>query len=39
MGYKNKIWIIPKERMKAEKEHRIPLSKEAINLLESIRLG
>ncbi|WP_374663537.1 tyrosine-type recombinase/integrase [Acinetobacter sp.] len=34
---KNKIWIIPKERMKAEKEHRVPLSLEAINLLKSIQ--
>lgn len=37
IDFKNKVWIIPKERMKAEKEHRVPLSKEAINLLESIQ--
>lgn len=37
IDFKNKIWIIPKERMKVEKEHRVPLSREAINLLESIR--
>ncbi|MBK5652645.1 MAG: integrase arm-type DNA-binding domain-containing protein, partial [Rhizobium sp.] len=37
IDFKNKVWIIPKERIKAEKEHRVPLSKEAINLLESIR--
>ena len=35
--FKNKVWIIPKERMKAEKEHHVPLSKEAISLLESIQ--
>lgn len=37
IDFKNKVWVIPKERMKAEKEHRVPLSKEAINLLESIQ--
>lgn len=37
IDFKNKVWIIPKERMKAEKEHRVPLSPEAITLLESIQ--
>jgi integrase len=37
IDFKNKVWIIPKERMKAEKEHRVPLSQEAITLLESIQ--
>ena len=37
IDFKNKVWIIPKERMKAEKEHRVPLSRGAIKLLESIR--
>jgi len=37
IDYKNKVWIIPKERMKAEKEHRVPLSQDAIRLLESIQ--
>lgn len=36
IDFKNKVWIIPKERMKAEREHRVPLSKQAITLLESI---
>lgn len=36
IDFKNKIWIIPKERMKAEKEHRVPLSEVAINLLERL---
>jgi integrase len=31
-----KIWTIPAERMKMEKEHRVPLSDEAIKLLESL---
>jgi len=34
IDFKNKVWIIPKE---AEKEHHVPLSKEAISLLESIQ--
>jgi integrase len=29
----NKIWVIPPERMKAGKEHRVPLTQEAIALL------
>ena len=31
-----KVWTIPAERMKAGKEHRVPLSDEAIKLLESL---
>lgn len=27
------VWVIPKERMKAKKEHRVPLSKAAIKVL------
>ena len=34
---KNKVWTIPKERMKAEKEHRVPLSEPTIELLKSIQ--
>lgn len=37
IDFKNKVWIIPKERMKAEKEHRVPLSEQTISLLESIQ--
>ncbi|MBI0421280.1 tyrosine-type recombinase/integrase [Acinetobacter sp. ACIN00229] len=36
IDFKNKIWIIPKERMKADKEHRVPLSEAAIRLLEQL---
>lgn len=36
IDFKNKIWIIPKERMKADKEHRVPLSQVAIKLLEQL---
>ncbi|WP_288384775.1 integrase arm-type DNA-binding domain-containing protein, partial [uncultured Acinetobacter sp.] len=37
IDFNNKVWVIPKERMKANKEHRVPLSQEAINLLKSIQ--
>lgn len=36
INLKTKIWTIPKERMKAEKEHRVPLSDEAVELLEAL---
>ncbi len=32
-----RIWLIPKERMKKRKEHRIPLTEEVINLLKTMR--
>jgi integrase len=32
-----KLWVIPKERMKAGKEHRVPLVDRAIRILEHIR--
>lgn len=31
-----KLWVIPKERMKAEREHRVPLSERAISLLKKL---
>ena len=37
IDFKNKVWVIPKERMKADKEHSVLLSQEALNLLESIQ--
>ena len=34
------LWVIPAERMKMEKEHRVPLSKAAVDLLEGMpRIG
>lgn len=36
IDFKSKVWIIPKDRMKADREHRVPLSKEAIQLLKLI---
>jgi integrase len=32
-----KLWVIPAERMKAEKEHRVPLSDRAIAIVEEMR--
>ena len=31
-----RIWMIPPERMKANKEHRVPLSDAAIEILQSL---
>lgn len=33
---KEKLWIVPKERMKGKKEHRVPLSASAIAVLETM---
>ncbi|MQR00227.1 tyrosine-type recombinase/integrase [Glaciimonas sp. GS1] len=33
----NKVWLIPASRMKAERDHRIPLSSEAIQILEFLQ--
>lgn len=33
------VWIVPAERMKAGKEHRVPLTKQAIALLKSQKPG
>lgn len=32
----NGLWVIPAERMKAGREHRVPLSRQAIELLKSL---
>lgn len=34
IDFDNKIWIIPAQRMKARKEHRVPLSSGAIRILQ-----
>ena len=39
MDFQAKTWTIPKERMKAEKEHRVPLSDDAVKLLQPLRHG
>lgn len=33
---KARLWIVPKERMKASREHRVPLTGEAVALLEAL---
>src|SRR5215813_7949378 len=37
IDFANRIWTVPGERMKADKEHRVPLSSAAIAVLESMR--
>jgi integrase len=37
--FEDKVWIIPAERMKAKKEHRVPLTRDAIKLLEALPSG
>jgi len=34
----SKLWIIPKERMKMERDHHIPLSTQAIDILTSLKI-
>jgi len=36
LDLENKIWTIPAERMKANKEHEIPLSPQAVSLLKQL---
>lgn len=33
----NKLWIVPAERMKKRKEHKVPLTKQTIALLEELK--
>ncbi len=33
---KSALWIVPAQRMKMQREHRVPLSKEAVALLEAL---
>lgn len=37
LDFENKLWIIPAERMKKNREHVVPLSNQAISLIDSIR--
>ena len=34
---KSNIWTIPEERMKARREHRVPLTKEALKILKELK--
>ncbi len=36
IDFQNKVWAIPARRMKAGKEHRVPLSDEAIKILQAL---
>jgi integrase len=36
IDFKAEEWVIPKERMKGRREHRVPLSKQAVELLHSL---
>ncbi len=36
---KNKLWTVPAERMKAGKDHRVPLSDRALEILEEVGSG
>ncbi len=37
IDFETKTWIIPEERMKAQKAHRVPLSSKAISLLAEVK--
>ncbi|WP_022975328.1 tyrosine-type recombinase/integrase [Nevskia ramosa] len=39
IDFENACWTIPAERMKAEREHRVPLTSEAIDLLKTLPRG
>jgi integrase len=34
----NRVWVVPAERMKARKEHRVPLNDRAIEILKGLRV-
>ena len=35
----DKVWIVPAERMKGEREHRVPLSARAVGILDATKIG
>ncbi|HSF93884.1 MAG TPA: integrase arm-type DNA-binding domain-containing protein [Thermohalobaculum sp.] len=37
IDYDERLWTIPAERMKAQREHRVPLTEEALAVLERVR--
>lgn len=39
INFDEKLWIVPRERMKAGREHRVPLSTRALEILEGQRHG
>ncbi len=36
IDFKNKVWVIPSDKMKTKKEHTLPLTDQAINILKEI---
>lgn len=38
IDFDNAVWTIPADRMKAQKEHRVPLSPRAVKILEATKL-
>ena len=38
IDFKEKVWIIPDSRMKADKEHRVPLSAEALAIIKEMEV-
>ena len=36
IDFESKVWIVPAERMKAGREHRVPLSEAALQLLQAL---
>lgn len=37
INWEDKVWVIPAERMKKRREHRVPLTEQALNLLEIMK--
>ena len=37
IDFNNKLWVVPSERMKAGKEHRVPLCSRAVAILQAIK--
>ncbi len=37
IDWQRKLWVVPAERMKAHREHRVPLSEAAIRLLKNLK--
>ncbi|HIF9240589.1 TPA: integrase domain-containing protein [Photobacterium damselae] len=37
INFEDRVWIIPAERMKMKREHRIPLSRQVVDLLNDIK--
>ncbi|SDH04461.1 Phage integrase family protein [Vibrio xiamenensis] len=38
IDFENKLWIIPPSRMKARREHAIPLTEQSLAILDTVRL-